>query len=179
MIEANLKKDKTGFSVVELCIVLAVTVILAAISLPMLTSSMHSMQLVSDARSIATTMTYAKLSAASQMTWYRISFNLSGNDWRLEKRNRSTLEFELQNSANGLSGGVANSGIAFRTTSTTNPPGFLTTSSNTITFTSRGTPQEGASIIYLSNNDEDYAVSVSLSGNIQVWRYRDNQWCSI
>jgi Tfp pilus assembly protein FimT len=177
MTKSNLKENDKGFSLVELSVLLAMTAILAALSLPMLTSSMHDMQLISDARSIATTMTYAKLSATSQMTHYRLSFDLDNNEWLLEKWNRSTDEFELQQATNDLSRGLANSGISFKANSGTAPTGFPTDSSTAVTFNSRGVP-DGVAIIYLSNDDEDFAVSASLSGKIQIWRYRDNQWIS-
>jgi Tfp pilus assembly protein FimT len=170
-------KNNGGFSMVELCVLLAMTAVLGALSLPVLTSSMHSMQLVSDARSIATTMTYAKLSAISQMTHYRMTLDLDDNEWFLEKWNRSTGEFELQQATNELSRGVANSGIVFKSNSAAAPTGFPTDSSTTITFNSRGMP-DGVGIIYLSGDDEDFAVSASLSGKIQVWRYRNDQWVS-
>jgi Tfp pilus assembly protein FimT len=177
MTKGNVKSEK-GFSLVELSMLLAMTALLAALSIPMLTSSMRDMQLVSDARNIATTMTYAKLSATSQMTHYRTSFDLDGNEWKLEKWNRSSNAFELQQAINSLSNGVSNSGIAFKTNSGTAPSGFPTASSTEITFNSRGIPIGGVGIIYLSNEDEDFAVSASLSGKIQIWRYRDSQWIS-
>jgi prepilin-type N-terminal cleavage/methylation domain-containing protein len=176
MTKVNLKKNEQGFSFVELSAVLAITAIMAAFSLPMLSSSMRDMQLASDAKSIATTMTYAKMSATSKMTRYRLSFNLAHNQWNLAKFNRSNLSFELQQAINGLSNGIAHSGIAFKSNSSSSPSGFPHTSSSTITFNSRGIPVEGISIVYISNADADYAVSTSLSGKVQVWRYQNNQW---
>jgi len=162
--------NNRGFSMVELSMLLAITAILAAFSIPMLSSTMHSMQLASDARSIGSTMSYAKLSATSQLTQYRLTFSLSEKEWRLDKRNRDSGEFELQQDVHGLSGGGSESCISFKSSSGTAPTGFPTASSTTITFDSRGIPREGASIIYLTNGDEDFAVSASLSGKIQVWK---------
>jgi Tfp pilus assembly protein FimT len=165
---------------VELSMLLAVTAILTAVSIPMLSSTMHSMQLASDARSIGSTMSYAKLSATSQLTQYRLTFSLSEKEWRLDKRNRDSGDFELLQDVHGLSGGGSESCISFKSSSGTAPTGFPTVSSATITFDSRGIPREGASIIYLTNGDEDCAVSASLSGKIQVWksvnRNGTNQW---
>jgi Tfp pilus assembly protein FimT len=163
MIEDRKVEDDGGFSMVELLMFLGTAVILMAISIPMLSSSMRNMQLAADARSIATTLTLAKLSATAQMTQYQVTFDLPGNEWRLDKRNRISGDFELQQDVNGLSGGVANSGITFKDSSTTAPAGFPTASSTLITFDSRGIPREGMSIVYLTNSDDDYAVSVSLS----------------
>jgi prepilin-type N-terminal cleavage/methylation domain-containing protein len=170
-------KGTRGFSMVELSVVLGLMAIAAAIAIPMLASSMRGMQLISDTRSISTTMTYAKMSAISQLTHYRVSFDLNDNEWQLEKWNRDDEEFELQQATNGLSRGMAGSGIAFRISSDTAPAGFPTTSSTAITFNSRGIP-DGVHIVYLSNEDDDYAVSASLSGKVQIWRRRNGQWVS-
>ncbi len=176
MTKVNSKDGNGGFSLVEICIFLSLTAILTAMAIPMLGSAMHSMQLVSDARSISTSMSYAKLGAASQMTRYRLSFDLANNEWSLLRQNQSSGNYELQNAVNELSSGMANSGITFKSTSGTAPSGFSTTSSPIITIDSRGVPREGASIIYLSDADRDYAVSISLGGKVQIWRYQNSQW---
>jgi Tfp pilus assembly protein FimT len=176
--KTNMKENK-GFSMVELSMLLAMIALLTAFSVPVLTDSMKSMRLVSEARSIATTLTYAKLSAITKMNPHRLTFNIAGNEWKLERYNRSTLSWELQNTVNKLEDGVANSQIAFKTSSSPSPATeFGTTSSNIITFNSRGTPDEQDSIIYLSNDDQDYAVSVSLPGKIQLWKKVNNQWAA-
>ncbi len=180
MTRVNLKENHCGFTLVELSIALIVMAITAAMVIPQLTSALRSMQLASDARSIATAMTYAKMSAASQTTRCRLSFDMGANEWKLEKRNPSTDNYELQQAVHQLSKGISSSGIAFKSSSSTAPTSdFPTNSSTVITFSSRGTlvePSTGFGIVYLTNNSEDYAVSVSLSGKVQVWRYRDSQW---
>jgi prepilin-type N-terminal cleavage/methylation domain-containing protein len=171
-------KANRGFTLIELSIVLGLTAIVAAFAIPVLSDSMRGMQLISDARKIATTMSYAKLSATSQMTSYRLSFDLDNNQWSLLKRDRTSGDFELQQAVNRLSDGVADSGIAFKDDSESAPAGFPTDSATAITFNTRGIPN-GISIVYLSNEDTDYAVSVSLAGKVQIWRFRDNQWVPV
>jgi Tfp pilus assembly protein FimT len=183
MAEVNLNKKEEGFSLVELTILLALTAVVAAFSIPMLTSGMRSMQLASDARSIATTMTYAKLTASSQLDRYRLTFDFSNNRWRLGKYNQSEDDYDLlQESA--ISSGIANSGIQLLSASRdgSHPGDFASTSSDTITFSSRGTPvaSDGpgaiSGIVYLSDGNNDYAVSASISGKVQVWRLVNSQW---
>jgi len=178
MHECHVKDCERGFSLPEMCIILAITAIMAAFSIPMVSSSMRDLQLISDARNIATTLTYAKLSAASQMTRYRLSFNTGNNEWSLSKLNRTSGNYEIQGPTNALRDGVADSGITLKSTSSSAPSGFPTTSSATITFNSRGIPIEGASVIYISNRNADYAVAVSLSGKVQFLRYTNSQWTS-
>lgn len=175
MMRENGIKETRGFSLIELCVVLAATAIMAAVAVPMLTTSMRGMQLLSDARNIASSMTYARMSATTQMNRYRVAFDLGNNVWNLQKLNRGTGEYEPFEADNGLCGGIANSGIAFKTVSATGPSGFPTTSATAVTFNSRGMPN-AASAIYLSNEDTHYAVSVSIAGKVQVWRLQNGQW---
>jgi Tfp pilus assembly protein FimT len=176
----RLKKDNQGFSMVEFSLAIATMAILAGLAIPRLSSSMRDMQLIADARKIATTLSYAKLSAASQMAHYRVSFDLNNNQWALLKLNRSSGNFEAQGSTNRLSMGVSASGIAFKAHSDSAPAGFSADSSATITFNSRGipVPNEGAGIVYISGQTNNYAVTVSLSGKVQLLRFKNNQWVS-
>jgi prepilin-type N-terminal cleavage/methylation domain-containing protein len=178
MLECDPRKNNRGFSLVELLILLGILGITASLAVPMLTSSMRDMQLIADARSIATTATYAKLSAASQMTRYRLSFDLDRNRWSVAKLNPITGEYEIQGTAKALADGVAHNGIAFKASASSAPSGFPAASSTTITFNARGIPIEGARAIYLSNANADYAITVSLAGKVQFLRYKSSLWTS-
>ena len=170
-------RGSKGFSLTELVIVMALAAVAASFAIPLLSGSMRGMQLLSDARKIASTMSYAKLSSTAQMTNYRLAFDVANRQWSLLKRNAGG-EFELQQAVNGLSDGVHNSGIAFKSTSDSAPSGFPASSSSEITFNTRGLPGD-LGIIYLSNEDMDYAVSVSLAGKVQVWKYENSQWSPV
>jgi len=171
-----------GFSLVELTLLLGMMVVIMAISIPTLSNSLRDMQLAADARNIAAALASARMSAIAQMTHCRVSFDLQKNSWWVEKLNRSTGEFELQQAAYSLSEGVANSGIAFEDDSPFAPSGFPTASSTSITFNSRGIPIDSAgvptasSIVYLKKGDSLFAISVSLSGKIQLWKMEGGQW---
>jgi len=169
-------ENERGFSVAELLVLLGMVSILAAFSIPALTSAARDMRLIADGKNIATTINYAKMSAASQMTCYRMTFNLGTNEWSLLRLNRATGNYELQQSPHGLSEGVSNSGIVFKASSPSGLSGFPSSSANMITFNSRGIPVEGASAVYLSNQNENLAVSVSLTGKVQFWRYMSDGW---
>jgi len=169
-------QDNRGFSVVELLVIVGMLAVLAGFSIPMITSSVRDMQLIADARNISTSMTYARLSAASQMTRYQANFDVANSQWSISKLNRTTGNYEIQGSANTLGVGVANSHIAFKATTSPAPTGFPTTSAATITFNSRGIPIEGARAIYLSNQGFDYAITVSLTGKVQLMRYKNSVW---
>jgi Tfp pilus assembly protein FimT len=158
--------------------------VVSAFAIPSLSSAMRSMQLAADARSIASALAYAKLSATSQMTRYRLTFDLDSNQWSVEKFNRASGEFEAEQAGNALSSGIAGSGIAFKATSSAALTGFPSASSTIITFNSRGIPVDDTgtptaeNVVYISKDDADVAISVSLSGKVQVWNYHESGWCS-
>jgi hypothetical protein len=110
------------------------------------------------------------------MTQYRISFDLDNDQWMLEKWDREAEEWELEQDVNALSRGISANRVTFRGESDSAPDGFSTEAAAEITFNSRGFPIDGADIVYLANEEEDYAVTTSLSGKIQLWRYEDDAW---
>jgi len=171
-----LKENERGFSMVELLILLGMMASLAALSIPALTSAARDMRLIADAKNIATTINYAKMSAASQMTCYRMTFTPGTSEWSLLRLNRATGNYELQQSAHRLSEGVSNSGIFFKANSPSGPSGLPTATATTLTFNSRGIPVEGVSAIYLINQNKSFAVSVSLTGKVQFWRLESDGW---
>lgn len=179
MIRINVKKSETGFSLVELGIVLAMLTVMAAIAVPMMTSAMRDMQLGSDVRNIASTMTYAKMTAASQATHYRMSFGIADNAWSLDKGTLNGNAFNFESGTlTRLSMGAPKSGIKFKAVSDSWPAGFSGNSSVVIEFNSRGIPVGGPAIVFVSNGRQDYAVSVSLAGKVQIWKYRNAEWIS-
>lgn len=168
-----------GFSLVELTLALGMTAIIAAFSVPMLLSALSDLQVTADAKNIATSLTYAKMSAMSEMTRCRMSLNLGSNTWSMAKYNETSGDWDTQQATQKLSDGVADSGITFKSSSTNGAPaGFATSSSSTVTFNSRGIPIEGAHIVFISNKDRHYAVTVSLSGKVQFWNYKEGRWTS-
>ncbi|HYK90660.1 MAG TPA: GspH/FimT family pseudopilin [Acidobacteriota bacterium] len=175
----SVEKDR-GFSLAELCIMVSMMAILVSLSVPVASNMLRDFQLLADVRNIATSVTYAKLRATSGMTHYQLTFNISENTWSVNKLNKSTNAYEVEGDTKQLSMGAAHSGITFKSSSSYAPTGFPTSSSTSITFNSRGIPIDGGSTppnaLYISNAGADYAVTVSLSGKVQLWRYRNSQW---
>ncbi len=171
------KTDQTGFSLAEVLVIIAVIAIVAGFTIPMLSSSVDNWQLTGNAREIATTLSTAKLSSTAQMNHYQLSFAPSQNRWRLNRLNKTTNAFDLQFEYQ------LSKGVDFKASSTSAPVGFPTSSSSTITFNSRGIPIDITSgnptannVIYLSNDVDNYAITVSLSGKVQIWKHVDGAW---
>ena len=183
MIKHNARKPgDPGFSLVEILIVFAMAAILSAFAVPTLSNAMRDMQLLAETRNISSTLNNARLKASSLMNRYRVSFDLDNNQWRLEKFNDSTNNFDLQQDVNELSRGVAGSGITFKAKSDTHPGSFPSASSSAVTFNALGIPIDGSNIptsnniIYISKSDTDYAVTVTLTGKVQAWKKDNGQW---
>jgi len=179
-----MKEDK-GFSLIELAIVIAIIAIMAAVTIPTISQTMRNLKSRTDARNIATALTVAKLQATSQFTRYQVRFSLSQNRWILEKFNKSTGEFEADGSETTLSSEDSGHYVSFQTSSSSAPTGFSTLSSDLIRFNSRGVPINSSGVaiadsaVYLRDPDNSYAVTVSLSGKVQLWQKRSGTWTSI
>jgi prepilin-type N-terminal cleavage/methylation domain-containing protein len=174
--------ESRGFSVVELLIVLAMAGILSAFAIPTLSSAMRDMQLASDARSISSALTVARIKATTMMTPYRVRFDLDENKWSLEKYDSSSSSYAVEQDTNELSTGMAGSGITFGKNGGTGVvAGYPSSSSTAITFNTRGIPVDGSgqptsdNIVYVSKPDADYAVTVSLTGKVAVWKKDESQ----
>jgi prepilin-type N-terminal cleavage/methylation domain-containing protein len=179
-----MKQDK-GFSLTELAIAIAIIAIMGAIAVPTISTTMRNLQSRTDARNIATALTVAKLKATSQLTRYQLVFDLSHNQWRTEKFNKATGEYEIDGAVATLAKEDADYRVAFQTSSSPAPTGFSTTSSHLIRFNSRGVPVSTTSAavagtaVYLHDADNAYAVTVSLSGKVQLWQKRNGGWIAI
>ena len=179
-----LTRSSAAFSLIELCLLLTVVGVLGIFAVPMLSSTMRSMQLSAETRKIATSLSSAKLNAITQMNPYRISFDADANSWRLQKYDRTTTTFQTQQAENTLSDGLANSGIMLKSSSGHELTGYPSESSASVTFNVRGFPVDSTgaptanNVIYVSDSDCDYAITVSLTGKVQVLKYRSSQWVS-
>jgi prepilin-type N-terminal cleavage/methylation domain-containing protein len=178
----NKLKNAQGFSLTEIVIVVAVLALTVGFSVPMLDSAMDSMKTASKARNIATTLSYAKIGATSQMTRYQLSLDLNGNTWSLNKWDRENSVYVQE----GIQNDIADDGaceVSFLSSVGSAPPGFSTQTSNSVTFNSRGLPVNGTNpspeAVYLTDNDDQYAVTVSISGKVQLLRMEDGQWKEI
>src|SRR5438552_5788120 len=174
-----MKRGEHGFSLAEIMVAVVLLLLFAALTVPSLSSSLNAWQLNADARKISTTLMSAKLRTTSQATRYRVHFDVANNSFSSQRLNRATGNYEdiADESAVTLSDGISNSGIRLTADFPSGPTGFPTTSSDFIIFNSRGIPvtdagvPTGDNVIYLSNSSTGYAVTVSVTGRIQLWKF--------
>jgi len=173
-----------GFSLTEVVLIVAVLFVVTGISIPLVNNTVRGLQLSSDARQIASSLGYAKAAATAQMTRYQILFHVDGNSWRLQKYNRGTSSFDTEGTSAHLTGWHSGTGIVLQASSSSAPAGFPTSSSSFIRFNSRGIPVNSSgvptsnNVIYLTGYGTKFAVTVSLVGRIQVWKYESSGWVS-
>ncbi len=185
-----MEKGEHGFSLAEIMVAVVLLLLFAALTVPSLSSSLNAWQLNADARKISTTLMSARLRTTSQATRYRVHFDVANNSCSAQRFNRTTGSYEdiADEAPITLSDGISNSGIRLTADSPSGPTGFPTTSSEFIIFNSRGIPitntdpavPTGANVIYLSNSSTSYAVTVSVTGRIQLWKFDSSlsQWAT-
>ncbi len=180
-LHANTPGDQ-GFSLAELVVIVSVIVVLAGISVPMVSNTLRELQLASDARQIASSLSYAKMAATSKMTRYQVTFNVGGNHWHLQRFNRAAGVFEAEGTSTRLSQGISNSGITIQYSSGSAPTGFPTESASFIRFNSRGVPVNlsgnptSNQAVYLSGGGTHFAITVSMLGKVQLWKHQNSNW---
>jgi len=173
-----------GFSRVELLVVVAVMLVLSAIAIPQVWGLVETYRVGADARSIAVQLTLARVDAGAQNTDARINFNsctAGSTNYQLEIYSQSSSAWQQQGGQTILS-----KGVSFGYGSISTPVGSQSSISNSpcyIKFNSRGLPVDSSGnptanyTIYIINQQNlCFAVTVLLSGRIQVFEYTGSAW---
>ncbi len=161
--------------------------VIMVIALPNMQTYLNSYRTAGDARAIAAQISLAKMRAAAEFTDARVNFNsfaknstTSTYQYQVEIYNQSTSAWAIDQTGStntGVQNLSNNTLYGYGTVST--PAGTQSPISNsgTIEFNSRGIPvtsglvATGNSAVYINDgNSTYYAVTVSPSGNIQIWQ---------
>ncbi len=188
------KKD-SGFSMLELLLVMLVLVIIIATGLPQALTAVKGYRLHSDAAAVASQLNVARFRATSQYAPYSLTVDVTNNQFSMQRLCGPTLSSVDSNCT----------GSAYLPRSTTQPdsitlplatqdsftttnpggttyPGTITggSASTTFYFNTRGMPVDGSGnpvsngggVIYLTNtNNLTDAVVVSVGGRISVYNW--------
>lgn len=82
-------KKSTGFSILELLVVMMITAIAAALAIPGYTSITRSLRISGDARNLNAAINQAKLQASSNFTRARVYADLGGNTFHIDIWNKT------------------------------------------------------------------------------------------
>jgi prepilin-type N-terminal cleavage/methylation domain-containing protein len=186
--------SENGFSLMEVLIVVAMMLVIAAAALPMLNGYVRSYSLVSDARAIAGQMALARMRSANGFSLGQLDFNLANGTFQVKICSKvgSTWGFNPDTSSPPISLSKSfGAQDSFSFGSITTPAGNQTTlaqPNTAVTFNSRGIPVSGAACngtagsgtptgnyaVYLTDNASKpsyVAVTVNVSSKITIWRW--------
>jgi Tfp pilus assembly protein FimT len=169
----------SGFTSLELMAVISIGLAIAVLGVPSVQKTQSVYRVSGDARSLAEDLTLAKMRAGANFTQERLNLNTSTNTYQLEQYDKTTSTWVLDGGIKYL-----NPGVTFGYGSISIPAGSQSTlaQSTLITFNSRGIPVNGSNqptaddSLYIRNASGYYAVSVALSGRIQMWKYVNSAW---
>ena len=192
-------KDNSGFTMVELLVVILIMGIISAFALPGAINSVRGYRLHSDATSMASYMNVARMRAASQFAPYRLTINIVSGTYLYEKlcgNTPSTVDsactsayapFTTPQTEMGTQVIMQQDSLAScQPTGITAFPGTITANPNPCPdplqfyFNTRGLPVDntgsplanGGQAVYIWNQNQLYdAVTVLLGGRVSGWNY--------
>lgn len=182
-----------GYSLLEVMVVVGITMVIMAASVPMIGSTLENFRLGGDAHNVTNAITVAKMRAAATFSRARLYVDLSTNSFHVETWNSTTGVWtadggtlQLNTSDTFGLGGVPTAPLNTQTVigqasaclNTATPPAAI---GNTacIVFNSRGIPVDATTLnptgdyaLYLTDNTAVYGSTVSATGSIRLWRTR-------
>ena len=172
---------QTGFSLVELLIVIAMLLVVSAIVLPSLKSTFGALQGTWAVRGISSELYLARMRAGAKFTKTRVHIDNSKRTFQLEVSDKtsSTCCYQVEGGTQYLGGRVS---YGFGSIATAAGGQTSIAQSAAVTFNSRGIPVTESGIptedyaIYLNNSGHFYAVTVSIAGQVETWRWSGTKW---
>ena len=179
----------SGFSAVELLIVVAIVGSMAAIGLPLSSGMIDDIKIKGDAQGLSSAVAQTKLTSAAKFTQARLFVNMAANTYRIQIWNKVGTPgwvnanedlFLSDRSAFGF--GVATAPPPDTTVNREQPPPCLDDlnaeipSTACVIFNSRGVSVTPAGLVnttrvfYLAGPSGTYAIVVGATGNLQVWQ---------
>ena len=181
--------ERRGFSLIEVMIVVGITCVVAAISVPMMANTLGYFRLTGDARSVSNASAVAKMRAASVFSRTRLYVDLPGRSFHLETWDKTTSKWTVEGGNTYLS-----SNVSFAFSPVTAPPPYTQDAiaqaqactddmdmaiggTACLMFNSRGVPIGPApgfspkvDALYLTDGTAVYGVTVVATGMIRLWR---------
>lgn len=176
-----------GYSLIELLVVVGLITVVSAMAVPMSSSSLAFYRLSGDARSILSSISMAKLRAASDFTRSRLYVDVTARTFRVETFQKGPGTWAVTGGITTLS---TNNGFGFDVVGT--PPantqavlgqaplcldnlGNAIANTACILFNSRGIPIDNAGVptnngaVYVTDGNAVYGVTLAATGLTRLW----------
>lgn len=182
-------RQTSGFSAIELLIVVAIVGTMAAIGIPLSSAMIDDIKIRGDAQGLSAAVAQARLMSAAKFTHSRLFVNLSANSYRIQVWNRTGTpgwiaagdDFLLTDRAR-FGFGTVTAPPANTTASLTQAPacfddlGAAIAGTACLIFNSRGIsvtaagPPATTQGLFLTGPSGTFGVFVEATGRLQVWR---------
>lgn len=174
------RAPERGFSLIEAIVIVAISLILVAMTGKAMLDAMENFRVDTAARKIAALVQVAHMKAPARATRYRVAINTTTNRFRLERYNSG---WEADQGTDWVS---MDTNVVFSTSGVSVAPPEVTSVSQAAeaTFntggmlcdTSSGALINGACFYLKGNTNRPAAVCTNLVGRTQVYRLANGTW---
>lgn len=178
-------RDKAGFTITELLIVVALLGVMAAVAIPNIISWIPAMRVNSAARDLASEMQLARMKAVSERNDYVITFDTTNNQYSIYDDDDSDFStsnvlvktVDIDTEHKGIQFGYVSGQTSTSGTAISNSVTFTGTPRR-VAFEPNGTANKNGSVYLIptediasSRKDRQRAITVIQTGRIKLWRY--------
>ncbi len=158
--------NNSGFTLIEMMIVIAIIGIVAAVSIPSYMSYRPRMNLKSLSRALVGNMQYAKIQTIRDNSSWSVDFDTGGGKYEMKRPGGTVYRTVSLGDYPGISYGSNNVGGPGSAGSP--PADGVSFGGNGVTFNTNGSANAGT--VYFKNNDGDsFAVVVATTGRVKAW----------
>jgi prepilin-type N-terminal cleavage/methylation domain-containing protein len=187
---------ESGYSLIELLIVVGISSVLAAVAVPMMKNTIGDFKLSGDARGLNNAVSLAKLRAASDFSQSRLFVALDTRQFHVETWSKTAVpnDWVLEGGVTSLSSGVIfgfsvvgaappnTQAVIGQASQCLNRLGVAIGNTACVLFNSRGIPVATGGVppavgaptanyaLYITDGTAVYGVTLSATGLINLWR---------